>query len=268
MRFDVITIFPELISSSVSFSIIKRAQESGKVEVCIHDLRDYTTDKHRSTDDTPYGGGAGMVMRPGPVFSCVESLNLDNNRVVLLTPQGTTFNQQKAVELSQESRIVLVCGHYEGFDERIREHLATDEISIGDYVLTGGELPALILIDAVSRLIPGVLGNEGSHPNDTFSDGLLEYPQYTRPQDFRGWEVPNVLLSGNHAEIAKWRRKEQFRRTQLRRPDLWKAFAPSKSDLKLLEQLSVDSHSPVAGELKEENPLDASAHSGDREEST
>jgi len=274
LRFDVITIFPDLIRAAVSYSIMKRAQESGKVEVVAHDLRDFTTDKHRSTDDTPYGGGAGMVMRPGPIFDAVEALNLEpGSRVVMMSPQGKPFTQAIAGELSAAPRLVLLCGHYEGFDERVREHLATDEVSVGDYVLTGGELPALIVIDAVARLIPGVLGNEGSHPNDSFSDGLLEHPHYTRPPDFRGWTVPDVLLSGNHAEIAKWRRKEQFRRTQSRRPDLWAAFVPSKSDLKILddkkakrsskrERASDETRSSLPEESNQENTLDASADSG------
>jgi len=252
---------------------MKRAQESGKVEVVAHDLRDFTTDKHRRTDDTPYGGGAGMVMRPGPIFDAVEALDLEpGSRVVMMSPQGKPFTQAIAGELSTAPRLVLLCGHYEGFDERVREHLATDEVSVGDYVLTGGELPALVVIDAVARLIPGVLGNEGSHPNDSFSDGLLEHPHYTRPPDFRGWTVPDVLLSGNHAEIAKWRRKEQFRRTQLRRPDLWAAFVPSKSDLKILDdkkakkpskrERASDETRSSPEELNQENTLDASADSG------
>lgn len=253
MKIDVVTIFPDMIRSGIDFSILKRARANGAVEIAVHDLRDFTTDKHRSTDDTPYGGGAGMVMRPGPIFAAVESLNLDaGDRVVMLTPQGTPYHQAKAMELSKAGRIVLLCGHYEGFDERVREHLATDEISIGDYVLTGGELPALVVIDSLVRLVPGVLGSEESAASDTFSDGLLEHPHYTRPPDFRGWRIPDVLLSGNHAEIAKWRRKEQFRRTQTRRPDLWKAFEPSKSDLKLLRQLSEEDPSPRKGETHEE----------------
>lgn len=253
MRIDVITIFPDMIRSGVDFSILKRARNAGAVEVAVHDLRDFTTDKHRSTDDTPYGGGAGMVMRPAPIFAAVEALELSpEDRVVMLTPQGAPYNQAKARELSLANRVVLLCGHYEGFDERVREHLATDEISIGDYVLTGGELPALVLIDSLVRLVPGVLGSDESAADDTFSDGLLEYPHYTRPPDFRGWTVPDVLLSGNHAAIANWRRKEQFRRTQLRRPDLWKAFVPSKSDLKLLKQLAEEYPSPSQGETSEE----------------
>lgn len=253
MRIDVVTIFPDIIRAGIDFSIMKRARAAGAVDVHVHDLRDYTTDRHRSTDDTPYGGGAGMVMRPAPIFSAVEAMELGpEDRVVMLTPQGAPYDQAKARELSNAPRLVLLCGHYEGFDERVRQHLATDEISIGDYVLTGGELPALVLIDSVARLVPGALGSDESAADDTFSDGLLEYPHYTRPPDFRGWRIPDVLLSGNHAEIAKWRRKEQFRRTQQRRPDLWKAFVPSKSDLKLLKQLSEEAPSPDAGEISEE----------------
>ena len=253
MRIDVVTIFPEMIESMLGFSILKRARDAGLVEIHVHNLRDYAPGVHRSTDEAPYGGGAGMVMRPGPLFDAVESLpSPESTWVVLLTPQGQTFTQAKARELSQCPHLVLLCGHYEGFDERVRQHLATDEISVGDYVLTGGELPALIIIDAVTRLQSGALGSAASAEDDTFSEGLLEYPHYTRPPDFRGWRVPDVLLSGHHAEIAKWRRKEQFRRTQSRRPDLWAEFVPSKSDQKLLTQLG-------------EEETNASIDSGNRE---
>ena len=254
MRIDVVTIFPDMVRSGLGFSILKRAQEAGVLEAFVHDLRDFAPGVHRSTDDTPYGGGAGMVMRPGPLFDAVESLPLTpETRVVLMTPQGRTLTQAKAREMSQCPHLVLLCGHYEGFDERIREHLATEELSVGDYVLTGGELPALLVIDAVARLLPDALGNSQSAEDDTFSEGLLEYPHYTRPPDFRGWRVPDVLLSGHHAEIAKWRRKEQFRRTQARRPDLWAEFIPSKSDLKMLKQLAEE----------EEITVHASIDSGD-----
>jgi len=265
MHVDIVTIFPDLILSALGFSILKRARESGALDAHVHDLRDWAPGVHRSTDDTPYGGGAGMLMRPGPVFDAVESLpRTELTRVVLMTPQGQTFTQSKARELALCPHLVLICGHYEGFDERIREHLVTDEISVGDYVLTGGELPALMVIDAVARLQPGVLGNAVSAEEDTFSDGLLEYPHYTRPPDFRGWRVPDVLLSGHHAEIAAWRRKEQFRRTQARRPDLWAEFVPSKSDLKLLRQLSEEPTLPPPGGDTEET-AHASADHGDRE---
>ncbi len=255
MRIDVITIFPEMIESALGFSILKRAREAGLVEIHVHNLRDYAPGVHRSTDETPYGGGAGMVMRPGPLFDAVESLpSFQEARRVLLTPQGKTFNQAKAQELARCPHLVLLCGHYEGFDERVRQHLATDEVSVGDYVLTGGELPALIIIDAVTRLQSGVLGSVESAEDDTFSEGLLEYPHYTRPPEYRGWRVPDVLLSGHHAEIAKWRRKEQFRRTQERRPDLWAQFVPSKSDQKLLDKLKE--------QLGEEETENASTDSG------
>jgi len=255
MRIDVITIFPEMIESALGFSILKRAREAGLVEIHVHNLRDYAPGVHRSTDETPYGGGAGMVMRPGPLFDAVESLpSFQETRRVLLTPQGKTFDQAKAQELALCPHLVLLCGHYEGFDERVRQHLATDEISIGDYVLTGGELPALIIVDAVTRLQNGALGSVASAEDDTFSEKLLEYPHYTRPPEYRGWRVPDVLLSGHHAEIAKWRRKEQFRRTQERRPDLWAQFVPSKSDQKLLDKLNE--------QLGEEETENASTDSG------
>ncbi len=254
-----------MVRSGLGFSILKRAQDAGLLDVHVHDLRDWAPGAHRSTDEPPYGGGAGMVMRPGPIFDAVESLpKTEGRRIALMTPQGKTFTQAKAHELSQCPHLVLLCGHYEGFDERVREHLATEEISVGDYVLTGGELPALLIIDAVARLIPKTLGNVDSAEDDTFSEGLLEYPHYTRPPDYRGWHVPDILLSGHHAEIAKWRRKEQFRRTQARRPDLWAEFVPSKSDLKLLKQLSEETTLPPAEE-HQETVVHASVDSGDRE---
>jgi len=263
LRIDVVTIFPDMVQGALAHSILKRAQDAHVVDVRVHNLRDWAEGRHRKTDDAPYGGGAGMVMLPGPLFAAVESLGLEvGARVVLLTPQGQTLTQAKARELSAAPRLVLLCGHYEGFDERVRQHLATDELSIGDYVLTGGELPALVLIDAVTRLLPGALGNDESAHADTFSDGLLEHPHYTRPPDFRGERVPDILLSGHHAEIANWRRKEQMRRTRERRPDLWAAFGPSKSDRKLLAQLIEDTPTPTAGKGQEETKEDASDHSG------
>lgn len=264
LRIDVVTIFPEMVQGGLAHSILKRAQEAGVVDVRVHNLRDWAEGRHRKTDDAPYGGGAGMVMLPGPLFAAVESFGLEaDTRVVLLTPQGQTLTQAKARELSGASRLVLLCGHYEGFDERVRQGLATDELSIGDYVLTGGELPALVLIDAVTRLLPGALGNEQSAQGDTFSDGLLEHPHYTRPPDFRGERVPDILLSGHHAEIANWRRKEQMRRTRERRPDLWAAFEPSKSDRKLLAQLSEDTTALPIKKGHKETKQDASDYSGD-----
>lgn len=221
MRIDVVTIFPDLIRGALGFSIVKRALDEGRAQVFVHDLRDFTSDKRRTVDDTPYGGGAGMVMKPEPIFAAVESVATPEARIALLTPQGEPFTQAKARRLAQEPHLVLVCGHYEGFDERVREHLATDEISIGDYVLTGGELPALVVIDSVVRLLPGVLGNQASAHSETFEEDLLEYPQYTRPASFRGWDVPEILLSGHHGEVEKWRRARQEERTRRRRPDLW-----------------------------------------------
>ena len=218
-------------------SILKRAREQGLLSITLHNIRDATTDKHHVVDDYPYGGGAGMVMKPAPIFDAVEAV-YQGGPIILLTPQGRLFTQQVAKELSQHERLTLICGHYEGIDERVHEHLITDEISIGDFVLTGGELAAMIVVDAVSRLLPGVLGGEESTLDESHSSGLLEYPQYTRPPEFRGWRVPDILLSGNHAEIAKWRRKESLRRTRERRPDLFARLdLSSKQDMKLLREL-------------------------------
>lgn len=264
MKIDVVTIFPEMIIANMSFGILRRAQEAGIVQLTAHDLRDFAIDRHRSTDDTPYGGGAGMVMKPSPIFDCIESIPRDSSTpVILLTPQGRTLTQAVARELSGLTSLVLLCGRYEGFDERVRKYLATDEISVGDFILSGGELAALTVIDSVVRLLPGALGSEESREEESFSDGLLEYPHYTRPPDFRGWTIPDVLLSGNHAEIAKWRRKEQFSRTRQRRPDLWAKFVPSKSDLKLLQQLTDNTSSPDQGEEPEEITPDASTRTRD-----
>ena len=237
MRFDIFTLFPEMFSGPFSESILKRAQERNLLSIALHNIRDATTDKHHVVDDYPYGGGVGMVMKPEPIFTAVEAV-YQGGPIILLTPQGRLFTQQIARELAREARLTLICGHYEGVDERVREHLVTDELSIGDYVLTGGELPAMIIVDAVSRLLPGVLGGEESTQEESHSAGLLEYPHYTRPPEFRGWRIPDVLLSGHHAEIARWRRKESMRRTKLRRPDLFaKADLSSKLDVKLLKEL-------------------------------
>ena len=222
MRFDVFTLFPEMFSAYLNESILKRAQEAGILEIGLHNIRDYTTDKHRTTDDEPYGGGGGMVMKPEPIFSAVEDVlgAPPVCPVILLTPQGRRFDQRVAVELASYDRLALLCGRYEGVDERVREHLVTDEISLGDFVLTGGELPAMAIIDAVSRLLPGVLGDPDAAQKDSHASGLLEYPHYTRPPEFRGWEVPEVLRSGNHAEIEKWRQAQSLDRTKKRRPDM------------------------------------------------
>ena len=225
MRIDVLTLFPEMFEGVFGSSILGKARDRGLVRLSTVNFRDFSTNKHHTVDDMPYGGGGGMVLKPEPIFGAVEHL-LDSReeggkpRIVLMCPQGETFTQRKAAELSAESHLIFICGHYEGYDERIREHLVTDELSVGDYVLTGGELPAMVVIDAVVRLLPGVLGNENSAVTDSFSDGLLEYPHYTRPPEFRGWSVPDVLLSGHHAEIGKWRRQQSLERTLARRPDL------------------------------------------------
>jgi len=222
MQFDVFTLFPEMFSAYLDESILKRAREAGLLRVELHNIRDYTTDKHHTTDDVPYGGGGGMVMKPEPIFAAVEGVlgAPPVCPVILLTPQGRRFTQKVAEELVQQERLALLCGRYEGVDERVRQHLVTDEISIGDYVLTGGELPALVMIDAITRLIPGVLGDPEAAQKDSHASGLLEYPHYTRPPEFRGWEVPEVLRSGNHAEIERWRQQQSRERTQERRPDM------------------------------------------------
>ena len=242
MYFDIFSLFPDVFDSYLNTSILKRAQDSGALEVRAHDIRAWATDKHHTTDDTPYGGGGGMVMKPEPVFSAVESVlgSPPACPVILLSPQGRLFNQTIAFELATLDHIALICGRYESVDERIRQHLVTDSISIGDYVLTGGELPALVIIDAVTRLLPGVLGDPQAAADDSHATGLLEYPHYTRPPEFRGWQVPDVLLSGNHAEIARWRREEALRRTLNHRPDLLNKAALSQKDLSFLRTLGYD----------------------------
>lgn len=222
MRIDVVTGFPRLVRGPLDESMLKRAQDLGFVEIAVHDLRDYATDRHRTIDDTPFGGGSGMVLKPEPVFSCVERLTAERryDDVIYLTADGERLTQSLANALSLSSALLMLCGHYKGIDERIRERLVTREISIGDYVLTGGELPALVLIDALVRLVPGVLHDSASLLNDSFQDGLLDTPQYTRPASFRGMDVPQVLLSGNHEQIEQWRQDQRLRRTQDRRTDL------------------------------------------------
>nr|BBH94068.1 tRNA (guanine-N(1)-)-methyltransferase [Thermogemmatispora argillosa] len=240
MHIDIFTLFPAMFEGPFSESILKRARERGLLSIALHNIRDFTTDKHHVVDDYPYGGGVGMVMKPEPIFAAVEAV-YQGGPIILLTPQGRLFNQQIARELAREPRLSLICGHYEGVDERVAEHLATDQLSIGDYVLTGGELPAMVVVDAVARLIPGVLGHDESTHEESHSNYLLEYPQYTRPPEFRGWKVPEILLSGNHAQIARWRRKEALRRTRRRRPDLFaKLDLSSKEDQKLLKELEAE----------------------------
>ncbi|MET0011033.1 tRNA (guanosine(37)-N1)-methyltransferase TrmD [Dehalococcoides mccartyi] len=248
MKIDVLTLFPEMFQSPFEESIFKRAADKNLVRLEIHNFRDFSHDKHHAVDDTPYGGGAGMLLKPEPLFEAVEAVMEKDPTpapVILLSPQGRTFNQSVARELANHQRLIIICGHYEGFDERVREHLATDEISIGDFVLTGGELAAMVVVDAVSRLIPGVLGSDDSSESDSHSNGLLEHPHYTRPPVFRGWDIPEVLLSGNHARIDRWRRKESLRRTLKRRPDMLEKITLSKADRKLIDEI-----------LDEENPED------------
>lgn len=220
MHIDVFTLFPSMFAGPLTESILKRAQEMGMLSVALHDIRRYTTDRHHTADDTPYGGGGGMVMKPEPVVTAVEAAVPPGVPVILLSPQGRVFTQDIAQELAQHERLALVCGHYEGVDERVRQLVVTDEISIGDYVLTGGELAAMVIVDAVARLLPGVLGDPDAPDKDSHAAGLLEHPHYTRPPEFRGLKVPEVLLSGHEARIAQWRRRESLRRTWQRRPDL------------------------------------------------
>jgi tRNA (guanine37-N1)-methyltransferase len=267
MRFDVLTLFPAIFQGPLQESILKRAAEAGHLTVALHNIRDYAVDKHHVTDDVPYGGGGGMVMKPEPIFAAVEAvlgvercgesvehdagaqdvrehdvsqstLNTERPPVILLTPQGRLLTQAVARELSQHARIVLICGRYEGVDERVRQFLATDEISIGDYVLTGGELAALVVVDAVIRLKPGVLGDPTGASDDSHASGLLEYPHYTRPPEFRGWSVPEILLSGDHAKVDRWRREQALRRTWRRRPDLLDRADLGELDRAFLRQLA------------------------------
>jgi len=248
MQFEVFTLLPEVFPAYLESSILKRAAQRGLINIHIHNIRDYTHDKHHTTDDTPYGGGGGMVMKPEPVFKAIETvLGLgplppdpipdSSVPIILLTPQGRVFNQRVAEELSGHERIALLCGRYEGVDERIREHLVTDEISIGDYVLTGGELPAMMVIDAVSRLIPGVLGDPTGAEDDSHSMGLLEYPHYTKPAEYRDWKVPEILTSGDHAKIEKWRREQALTRTYNKRPDMLEEADLSETDKKFIQGL-------------------------------
>lgn len=250
MQFDVFTLLPEVFAPYLDSSILQRAQQRGLIDVRLHNIRDHARDKHHTTDDVPYGGGGGMVMKPEPVIEALESvLDLAAGHpagfpIILLTPQGRVFNQAVAAELARQDRLALICGRYEGIDERIRQQIVTDEISIGDYVLTGGELPALILIDAVARLLPGVLGDPGGAADDSHASGLLEYPHYTRPPEFRGETVPKVLLSGDHAKIERWRREQSLLRTLQRRPDLLRKADLSAADVKFLKEHGYEAREP------------------------
>ena len=241
MQFDIFTLLPEVFPPYLESSILQRARQRGLIDVRIHNIRDYAHDRHRTTDDVPYGGGGGMIMKPEPVVEAVESVlglrpaGLPDHPIILLTPQGRVFSQSVAANLAQQTKIAVICGRYEGVDERIRRQIVTDEISMGDYVVTGGELPALILIDAVSRLLPGVLGDPDGAIDDSHASGLLEYPHYTRPPEFRGENVPDVLLSGDHARIEKWRREQSLLRTLERRPDMLQKADLTRSDAKFLK---------------------------------
>lgn len=240
MKFDIITIFPEIFNAYLNESIIKRAINKKIIEAKVHNLRDFTADRHRTVDDYPYGGGPGMVMKPEPFFNAIEAIKSDGipRRTIMVSPQGKVFNQDMALSMSKESQnLILICGRYEAVDERVRENLVDEEISIGDYILTGGELPALVIIDTVARLIPGVLGDERSNEEESFTWGILDYPQYTRPPEFRGLMVPEVLLSGNHKDISNWRRKEALRRTILKRPDLIGRALLTDKDHKLVSEI-------------------------------
>jgi len=246
MRFEILTLFPGLFSGVFAESIVRRAIEAGLITIRIHNIRDYAEGRHSMTDDAPYGGGGGMVMKPGPIFRAVEIiLGLQDPAetgasVILLSPQGMPLTQQMACELSRREHLVLICGRYEGVDERVREHLITDEISIGDYVLSGGEIPAMVVVEAVTRLIPGVLGDPGATFEDSHMEGLLEYAHYTRPAEYRGWEVPEVLLSGNHTLVVQWRREQALRRTLERRPELLRKARLSERDMEFLRSLGAD----------------------------
>jgi tRNA (guanine37-N1)-methyltransferase len=239
MEFDVFTLLPEIFPSYLESSILLRARQRSLIDVRVHNIRDWATDRHHVTDDEPYGGGGGMVMKPEPVFSAVEGVlgPQPDGPIILMTPQGRVFDQKIALELSHQPHLAFICGRYEGVDERIRAHLVTDEISIGDYVLTGGELPALIVIDAVARLLPGVLGDPDGPFDDSHAGGLLEYPHFTRPPEFRGWNVPEILLSGDHGKIARWRREQSLARTRARRPDLLKDAPLTDADQEFLDHL-------------------------------
>ncbi len=240
MRVDIITLFPSMFKNPFNESMIKRAKEKGILKIKLHDLRQFTHDKHRTVDDAPYGGGAGMVMKPRPLFEAVEKIKEEidsSSRVILLSPQGRPLNQEKVKELAKERVLIFICGHYEGVDERVREHLVDEEISLGDYVLTGGELAAMVVVDAVARMLPGVLGSEDSARENSFYKGLLDYPQYTRPSDFRGWKVPSVLLSGNHQKVKEWRRKKMLEATLRKRPDLLETLKLNRENERLLEEI-------------------------------
>ncbi len=240
MRIDIITLFPSMFRGPFDESIIKRARKKGILEINLHNLRDFTGDRHRTVDDLPYGGGAGMVMKPEPLFRVVEKVKEEKRsswKVILLSPQGQPFAQEKAKELAEEEGLIFICGHYEGVDERVREHLIDEELSLGDFVLTGGELAAIVMVDAIARMLPEVLGCKDSIREDSFYQTLLDYPHYTRPAEFRGWKVPGVLISGNHQKIREWRKKKKLENTFKKRPDLLKTAKLSREEEEMLEQI-------------------------------
>jgi tRNA (guanine37-N1)-methyltransferase len=240
MNIHILSLFPEMFTGVFNSSILKKAQEKNEVSLNVVNFRDFSGNKHHQVDDYPYGGGAGMVLKPEPLFNAIDSLTTNTEqkrRIILLCPQGERFSQRKAEELALEEELIFICGHYEGYDERIREHLVTDEISLGDFVLTGGELAAMTIVDSVVRLLPNVLGNAESHEKDSFSTGLLEHPHYTRPVEYRGYKVPDVLLSGNHAAIEKWRREQSLKRTLSRRPELLEQIQLSDLDKEMINKL-------------------------------
>ncbi len=244
---DILTIFPDMFSGPFNESIIKKGQEKGLLNINITDIRDFSVDKHKKVDDYPYGGGPGMVMKPEPIFNAVEfivgkhkDVKPSERCVILMTPQGELLNQEKAIELARKQHLIIICGHYEGIDERIRQFLVDKEISIGDYILTGGEIPAMVLLDCVARLVPGVLGEALSIEEESFSHGRLEYPHYTRPENYKGYEVPDILLSGNHKLISEWRRIESIKKTIIKRPDLLSKYPPSDIEQSLISKLKLD----------------------------
>jgi len=252
MNFDILTLFPEMFEGPFSTSILSRAREKKLININITNIRDYTEDKHNTTDEPPYGGGAGMVLKVNPIYKAWNDINAKNREkvhTVLLSPQGKTLNQEKVKELSSYNNLTLICGHYEGVDERVRKSIVDEEVSIGDYVLTGGELPAMVLVDAVSRMVDGVLGDEDSSKKDSFYEGLLEHPHYTRPREFENMKVPEVLLSGHHARIKRWRLKKALKRTLIRRPDLLEKKKLSKREKKLLKEVKQE----IKGENNEQN---------------
>jgi len=243
MRFDILTLFPEMFNGPFSDSMIKKARENGIIDINLIDIRDYTTDKHNTADDYPYGGGAGMVLKVEPIYYALADITEDFSQSttnILLTPRGQKLDQSMVKDLSGKDRLVLICGHYEGIDERIRNNFVDQEVSIGDYVLTGGEIPAMVLVDAIARLLPGVLGHDESKKNDSFYNGILDYPHYTRPQEFKGMEVPEILLSGNHQLVDRWRKKEALKRTYLMRPDLIENAELTKDQQELLREIKQD----------------------------